>query len=263
SSVVASGITLTLNIAITFQPAFIGSKNVYVEAGSSFQTPSWTQKGTWTLAPTVNMSVSPASGGGPNQIFSFQVTDGLGANDISTVGILFNTSASATSGCAVMYNRAQNALTLLTDSGSAPAGFIAPGSGTQQNSQCTLNGSGSSVTAVGTTLTLNLSLNFQTSWVGTKNTYMQASNPYQSATWVLAGKWVTSASLSVSATPTSGSGTQATFSVKSTESWGATNVTTSGIMVNSSASVAGGCVVTYNWSQNALMLLSDAGTAPA
>src|SRR6202041_2610522 len=103
----------------------------------------------------------------------------------------FNTSVSTASACTVMYNRAQNALTLLTDAGAAPGSSITPGSGSQQNSQCTLNGSGSSVSAAGTTLTLNLSLSFQTSWIGTKTVYMEAVNPYQSGTWVAEGSWVT------------------------------------------------------------------------
>ena len=263
SSVTTSGNTLTLNLAIAFQPAFSGAKNLYLEAGSSFQAANWTLEGAWTPAPLVTMSMSPSSGGGPQQLFTFQVSDSLAATDLTTVGVLFNTSVSAVSACTVMYNRAQNALTLLTDAGAAPAGSIAPGSGSQQNSQCTLNGAGSSVTTSGSTLTLNLSLSFQASWVGAKTVYMEAVNPYQSGTWLTEGRWVTSASLTLSESPSSGSGTQATFTVQASDSWGATDVAAMGILFNTTTSLAGACAVTYNWAQNTLALLTDAGLAPA
>ena len=41
-----------------------------------------------------------------------------------------------------------------------PAGTITPGSGSQQNSQCVLNGAGSSVSVAGNVLTLNVSIDF-------------------------------------------------------------------------------------------------------
>ncbi len=263
SSVTASGNTLTLSLAIAFQPAFSGAKNLYLEAGSSFQAANWTLEGTWTPAPLVTMTMSPSSGGGPQQLFTFQVSDSLAATDLTTVGVLFNTSASAVSACTVMYNQPQNALTLLTDAGAAPASSIAPGSGSQQNSQCTLNGAGSSVTTSGNTLTLNLSLSFQASWVGPKTVYMEAVNPYQSGTWLTEGRWVTSASLTLSESPSSGSGTQATFTIQASDSWGATDVSAMGILFNTTTSLAGACAVTYNWAQNTLALLTDAGLAPA
>ena len=233
-----------------------------MEAGSSFQAANWTLEGTWTLTPAVTLSMSPLSGGGPQQLFTLHVSDSLAATDLTTVGILLSNSVSTVSACAVMYNQAQNALTLLTDAGAAPPGSLTPGNGTQQNSQCTLNGSGSSVTIAGTTLTLNLSLSFQASWVGTRTTYIEAANPYQSATWTPQGKWVTSASLVLVESPASGSGTQAVFSIQASDSWGATDVSTISILFNNTASVAGGCAVTFNWAQNALALLTDAGAAP-
>ena len=42
----------------------------------------------------------------------------------------------------------------------AAAGTITPGSGSQQNSQCTLSGTGSSVSSAGNVLTLTLALGF-------------------------------------------------------------------------------------------------------
>ena len=263
SSVSASGNTLTLNVALSFQPPFSGTKNLYAEASASYQTLSWQLEGSWSSPPIVTMSASPASGGGMQQTFTFQVTDSLAATDLTTIGVLFTSTVSTTSACAITYNRAQNTLMLLTDAGTPPGNAMTPGSGAQQNSQCTLNGSGSSVITAGITLTLNLSLSFSLSWVGTKTIYMEAVNPYQSGTWTSEGGWVTSASLTASESPTSGSGASATFAIQATESWGATHVTAAGILINTSTSDAGGCVVTYDGTQNTLTLLTDAGTAPA
>src|ERR1039458_10466882 len=70
-----------------------------------------------------------------------------------------------------------------------PLSGLTPGSGSQQNSQCTLNGAGSSVSASGNTLTLNLALTFLTAFAGAKNIYMQAVNPNGTAAWQLEGSW--------------------------------------------------------------------------
>src|SRR6185295_8553473 len=49
SSVSTSGNTLTVNIALTFQPAFAGTKNIYLFALDSlgFKTAGWQLKGSW------------------------------------------------------------------------------------------------------------------------------------------------------------------------------------------------------------------------
>jgi hypothetical protein len=50
SSAVASGTTLTLNLAMTFRAAFTGTKNIYMEGVSAGGTKSvWASEGTWTV----------------------------------------------------------------------------------------------------------------------------------------------------------------------------------------------------------------------
>jgi hypothetical protein len=263
SSASASGNTLTLSVALGFQPAFSGTKNLYAESIGAYQTVNWQPQGTWTSPPVVTMAVTPSSGGGTQQKFTFQVTDSLAASDVTTVGALFNTTASVAGACAVIYNSAQNTLMLLTDAGAQPASAIAPGAGTQQNSQCVLSGSGSSVSALGNALTLNLTLTFQAAFTGVKNVYMDAANAYQTLTWQAEGTWATAAAPAMSVTPSSGSATQQTFSLQVSDPLGAVDLTTVGLLFNSTTSVASACAVTYNRAQNALMLLTDAGAAPA
>ena len=72
-------------------------------------------------------------------------------------------------------------------------GFSEPGSGSQQNSQCALNGSGSTVSSSGNTLTVNLALTFLAAFTGTKNVYMDATNPFETVNWQSVGTWITAA----------------------------------------------------------------------
>ena len=165
------GTTLTLNLSLSFQASWVGGKTAYMEAVNPYQSGAWTAEGRWVTSASLIVSESPASGSGAQAVFSIQASDSWGATDVSTISLLFNTTASAAGGCAVTFNWAQNSLALLTNSGAAPSSSIAPSSGTQQNSQCTLNGSGSSVTAVGTVMTLNVSITFLPLFTGTQNVY--------------------------------------------------------------------------------------------
>jgi hypothetical protein len=49
SSAVASGNNLTVNLAVSFQPAYSGAKNVYSKVTSGTVDGSWGQVGTWIV----------------------------------------------------------------------------------------------------------------------------------------------------------------------------------------------------------------------
>jgi len=213
--------------------------------------------------PPTNVGVTPSSGSGLTQTFAFQFSDTYGATDLSTVSVLFNATSSTSAACAVTYNRPANAFSLLTDTGSTPAGTIAPGSGSQQNSQCTLNGAGSSVSLSGNTLTLNLAITFQTAFNGSKNVYLQATNPLASNSWQQMGTWTVPAAFiqPTSVTPSSGSGSSQTFTFTYTDSKGYGAILSSMIIVNTTASVSNGCFIFFIPASNSLYLSNNAGTA--
>jgi hypothetical protein len=48
SSASLSGNTLTLNLALSFTPAFAGTKNIYMYVQNATQSNGFTQEGTWT-----------------------------------------------------------------------------------------------------------------------------------------------------------------------------------------------------------------------
>jgi hypothetical protein len=49
SSVTLAGNTLTLNLAMTFKPAFTGSKNIYMYAFADTAVSGWHDRGDWTV----------------------------------------------------------------------------------------------------------------------------------------------------------------------------------------------------------------------
>jgi hypothetical protein len=265
SSATVSGQTLTLNLALTFLPAFNGAKYVYMQANGQFASTGWQARGAWSVAfGVVNIAAAPASGAGSTQAFVFQYSDDAGAADLTSVSVLFSSSATVASACSITYDRAHNALSLLTDAGQLPATAISPGSGTQQNSQCSLNGTASTVVLSGQTLTLNLSLTFLPAFGGAKNVYLQAASPFASTTWQSKGAWtVTFAVANVSVTPSSGSGSTQVFAFQFSDEAGASDLTSVSVLFSSSATVASACSITYDRAHNALSLLTDAGQLPA
>jgi hypothetical protein len=140
-------------------------------------------------SPPVNQGVTPASGGGASQTFVFGFSDPIGVTDLTTVSALFHSTPTVANGCSVIYNLAANTLSLLTDAGGAPAGSITPGGGSQQNSQCVLNGAGSSVVSAGNILTLNLAISFLPPMAGPANIYTQSANLSAATGWQLSGSW--------------------------------------------------------------------------
>ena len=270
SSFSTSGNNLTLNVSLTFSSAFAGTKNVYMYAtGNLGTTVGWTQKGTWTRAtssaPTL-VSLTPSSGSGTSQTFSMVYSDPNGVPDLKTTRVMFNTSVSAGSACYVTYSPATNQMFLYTDAGTSTSAAITPGSSaTASNSQCTLNGTGSSFSTSGNNLTLNASLTFSSTFVGTKNVYMYATtNGGTTVGWTQMGTWTpatASAPTLVSLTPSSGSGTSQTFSMVYSDPNGVPDLKTTRVMFNTSVSAGSACYVTYSPATNQMFLYTDAGTS--
>jgi hypothetical protein len=190
SSASGSGTNLTVNLALTFQTSFSGTRNIYMEAYDGADS-GWQQKGTWSVPATVfgPVSVTPSSGSGSSQTFAFAFSDPSGYAAISSVSIVINSALSGVSGCYLLYYRASKALYLANDTGTAWLPAITVGqSGTLQNSQCAVSGAGSSGSASGTNLTLNLAITFQSAFKGTRNVYMEVYDGADSG-WQQKGTW--------------------------------------------------------------------------
>jgi hypothetical protein len=209
----------------------------------------------------VAVGVTPNSGNGASQTFSFQFSDSAGANNLTTVSVLFNSTMGVANACSVTYTRAANTLTLLTDAGGAPAGTITPGSGSQQNSQCVLNGAGSSVSTSGNGLTLNLAISFQAAFAGSKTIYLQAANASGSSGWQSGGTWSVTVGppTAVSVTPSSGSGSSQTFNFVFSSPQGYAALSMVRVIVNNAPIGSAACYFLYYPGSNLVSLSSDAG----
>ncbi len=274
SSASSAGNILTVAFSITFKPAFSSLQNVYgFAADSGGNVSGWQLLGTWTGAaplntpPTAN-SVSPASGTGVSQTFTFKYSSVNGSGYLSTVYGLINGAINGAGGCFVYYMPATNALYLYNDVGSSAAGPLAPGSGgTLANSQCTLNGTGSSASGAGNTLTVAFSITFKPAFSSLQNVYGFAADSGGNVSgWQLLGTWTGAAPLNTpptanSVSPASGTGVSQTFTFKYSSVNGSGYLSTVYGLINGAINAAGGCFVYYLPATNALYLFNDSGSS--
>jgi hypothetical protein len=162
------------------------------------------------------VSVTPASGSGASQTFSYVFSDPNGYTDFAAVQMLVHSVLSGAGGCWIYYSRAANRFWLANDAGTAWLGPVTGGTGgslsnsqvarngTSQdarptggtggslsNSQCTLSAAGSSGSGSGNTLTVTIALSITSRFCGAKTNYMCAEDPAGSlGGWVARGLWV-------------------------------------------------------------------------
>ncbi|MBV9155070.1 MAG: hypothetical protein JO097_02335, partial [Acidobacteriaceae bacterium] len=266
SSVTTDGDTLTLNLSVTASSSFEGPKNIYMRAAdNSSAITGWVNKGTWTPSPSfvpsiVSVSPNPASGTTPIFVLEYSDTGGYGA--LTSVAALFNSSVSSKKACYVYYVPQSNLLYLQNDSG-VGATSITPGSGTLTNSQCSINGSSSSVTTSGNNLTLNLAVTASSSFNGPKNIYMYAADDSSANTgWTKEGTWTPSAAFVpsiVSVSPNPASGISQNFALEYSDTGGYAALTSVAVLFNSSLTSKKACYVYYAPRTNLLYLQNDSG----
>ena len=267
SSSSISGTSLTVNVSLTFLPAYNGSKNIYMLLYDG-QNSGWVQKGTWTASSTTvtlaPVSVSPASGSGGSQTFAFLYSDPKGGASVYSASIVIGPNASGAASCYLYYLRSSNSLYLANDAGTAWLSPVVLGAATTlQNSQCSINVASSSASASGTNLTLTLAIAFFSAFNGDKNIYMEVYDSQDSG-WQQKGTWTVNASPvmgPVSVTPSSGSGSSQTFAFAFFDPNGATSISTASMIIAGNLSGSGSCYLYYAVATNAIYLANDAGTA--
>jgi trimeric autotransporter adhesin len=223
-----------------------------------------------SLAPpsTLTLSLTPSSGTGQSAVFTIVVTDPSGAADLNQVHLLVNSAQSGVGACYVYYSPLAKLLYLRND---ANSGWLTPSlppgsSGTVAGSQCTLNASSSTVSVSGNNLTLNVSVTFASSVLGTRKVYSYAGGVSGLNTgWLNTGSWTPSASAGpptvVSLTPSSGSGQSVVFSAVVSDPYGAADLNQVRLLVNSGVNGVGACYVYYSPQAKLLYLRDDANAA--
>jgi hypothetical protein len=150
----------------------------------------------WVDTAPSALSVSPPSsppGGGPlTQAFTWTVSSPSGYGYLSNLQALFNTSIFTQNACLIAYN--PNLLFVKDRSGTNWSSGIVPGSSATTgnfNSNCTINGAGSSVSHPSATqLAVTVSVTFQTAFAGTWTNYLIAYDQAGlDSAWQPVGTW--------------------------------------------------------------------------
>ncbi|MGA3025911.1 MAG: S53 family peptidase [Bryobacteraceae bacterium] len=212
------------------------------------------------------VSVTPNSGVGSSQSFTFQFSSASGYGYLKTMYMLFNATLSSVNGCKLEYSQSTNHLYLYTNSGGALTGPVTPGvAGTLSNSQCSVNAGSSSVSGSVDTLSLDLAVTFIVPFVGVKNVYGYAADDGGlNSGWQTLGTWNTAAGgppAAVSVTPNSGTGMSGSFTFKFSSVNGYGYLKTMYMLFNATLSSVNGCKLEYSQSTNHLYLYTDSGGA--
>jgi YVTN family beta-propeller protein len=148
------------------------SGNLYI-GGQTFNV---TQGGTPGGALSGPPSADSASVNGSTLTLTYSTPIG-DYNNLAQVHTLINGGLNAPASCWVRYDKSVNGFYLVDDSGYYVLDPLPVGSsGTLHNSQCTLNGAGSSVHGSGGALTMTLNLTFSSSFSGTRSIYLYAAD---------------------------------------------------------------------------------------
>jgi hypothetical protein len=275
ATVTPSGNTLTLQVTVTFKPAFAGAKNVYMHAVDvSGANGGWQQRGTWTVGvpsgtPTT-VSVMPSTGSGNSQTFALQYADSAGAASLQQVWVYFNATLAnpASNACMLYYNAPTGQLNLLNDNTTVFMPATLGSATTLQNSQCSVNVATATVVPSGNNLTLNVTVSFKTAFSGAKNVYLHSVDVSGSNSgWQGLGSWTVAFSAgtpsTVSVSPNSGSGMSQAFTLQYSDTAGAANLQQVWVYFNATLASPSinACMLYYNAPTSQINLLNDNATA--
>ena len=145
-------------------------------------------------APTVD-TVTPTSGKSDiNQTVTFTTTasDADGWQDLQNLYFIVHATGNGAKACYVKYYRRDNKIYLRNDANSAWLGGYAPGSAkTIENSYAKVDCASTTVSGSGNTLTVTWSISFKSTYVGVKNTYLQATDMSNASSgWIQKGSWM-------------------------------------------------------------------------
>jgi hypothetical protein len=269
NQVTVSGTSLTLNVTVAFNSAYLGQKTIYMRAlENSSDTSGWVVMGTWmsgAAEPPEVVSVTPSSGSGLSQTFTMSYSDSNGAAHLSSAGVIFSPSFMITNSCYTYYVPSTKSLYLENDSGNGVLGPLpTDSSASLSNSQCAVSWPATdSVTLSGNSLTLNVAINFKSSFTGAKTIYMRAiENISDTSGWVTEGTWTPAPGgppTAVSVNPNSGTGPSQAFTLSYSDPNGATNLYSAGVIFSSEFTITSSCYAYYLPATKALYLESDAG----
>ncbi len=204
--------------------------------------------------------MSPNSGTGISQTFSFAFADPQGYQSLSGVNALINTSTNGLGACWIYYDLSGPTLWLASDDASTWSSAAVGSSSTLQNSQCSINAAGLSGTGSGTSFTIQVPIVFKSGFTGGKTIYLRAIDASGPSSFAPSGSWTVPASAplgAASVTPNSGAGTTTTFALTLNDPNGYQQLSGGNLLINSSLNGVGACWVYYDAAGNWLWLAHD------
>jgi len=264
------GILVSPDNGITWEP--LGTGLPYVSVTSmKLHRPTRTLRigtygrGMWDLgvpspppAPPSITSLSPAASSGATQALTLTINAPQGYQTLDIVDVLINTALDGRQACYLAYSRGANAFYIVADNGDA--GNISP---VLNNSQCSVTAS--SAQGSGTTLTLNLTINFNPSFNGNKVIYaavrdLSGYNTGWQTMGVHAVPPVTPTYPNpVGMNPASGTGVTQTITFTYQDQFNSANFQTVWALINTAIDGRGACYVAYYKPGNQLYLIPDNG----
>ena len=250
-----------------------GAQSHSVTAASQDMTYTATFHAEAGVSPPSPSSVSPPSGNVPTQLMTFSFADPRGWQDLGILNILINSFLDGRRACYLAYSQPTNTLLLVDDAGDAGGPFIGQmtvdGSAhTIENSQCRIDGVGSSRSGNGNTLALTLNVTVKTAFAGSRIVYVAARDQTENNSgWQALGTWQVPGAAAgvitaVSASPSRGVGSAATnYTFTITDSKGAADIGIINVLVNDFIDGRHGCYLAYIAQSRLLVLVDDAGDA--
>ena len=230
-----------------------------------------------TVCPNLPFPISTSvpSGTGANQTFTFTFADSAGWQSLAVVNILINNFLDGRHACYVALvplSASAGSVFLVDDAGDAAGpyqGLVLPGNGTAGNTQCSIGGIGSSMSASGNTLTLVLSISFSNGFEGNKIAYLAARDTAGNNSgwkalrvWQVPGSPETTTTTVLGMAPARGTGTSATpFTFTFSDTKGYQDLGVINILINSFLDGRQGCYLAYSQPLNTLYLVNNPGTA--
>jgi hypothetical protein len=195
------------------------------------------------------VSLSPATGVIGQTTYAFVFSNTAGYQNFQVLDILINNVLDGRQACyiAVQPTGANAANVMLVDDAGDAGGpyrtLQIPGTGSVSNSQCAVQAAGSSVTGLGTQLTLNLTIGFGSGFAGYKVFYLSAADKSgANSGWQPMGTWgvpvpqFTGPGVGFPAlTPgrTAGTNSAVNYTFTFTDTLGATDIAVANVLINS------------------------------
>jgi hypothetical protein len=263
----------TVNYSVAANGASTQRSGAIVVAGVSFAI---TQQGAGTVVnPIPSTGVpNPQAGSGSTRAFTFTFNDANGASDLFVLNVLINNAIEGRNSCYLAYlpsGPASGTLVLVNDAGDAGgpfAGTLAlPGSGIIANSQCSVNGAGSSASMSGNTLTLTLNMTFAAGYSGNRVVYAAARDlGGNNSGWHAKGVWNVPGAAPqptrvTSLSPSSASSSTVTLTAQFADDTGFGDLSVLNLLIHDAIDGRNACYVAFVQSIGTLVLVNNAGDA--